>query len=112
ERLRDAEIPCLRGDASDIDLLRRASADRARMITSTVRRPRDNRRLLEFARGVPTLIRVFDEVDAEWIRELGGTPVLASHAAADVTMQWFEEVFRRAEAGTDPAAAARRSDPT
>jgi Kef-type K+ transport system membrane component KefB len=92
-RLRDADVPCLRGDASDIELLRRANADRARIITSTVRRPRDNRRLLEFARGVPTLVRVFDDADAVWIRELGGTPVLASQAAAEEMVRWFDRTF-------------------
>jgi len=91
DRLREAEIPCLRGDASDELLLRQANADKARIITSTIRRPQDNRRLLEFAKGVPTLVRVFDEQDAEWIRELGGTPVLASHAAADEMMKWFDK---------------------
>ena len=92
-RLREADIPCLRGDASDIDLLRRAGADRARIITSTIRRPQDNRRLLEFARGVPALVRVFEESDADWVRELGGTPVVASHAASVEMMKWFDQEF-------------------
>jgi CPA2 family monovalent cation:H+ antiporter-2 len=90
ERLREAEIPCLRGDAADVELLRRAGADRARIITSTIRRPQDNRRLLEVARGVPTLVRVFADEDAQWIRSLGGTPILASHAAADELLKWFD----------------------
>lgn len=93
ERLRDADIPCLRGDASDSALLKRAGADRARIITSTIRRAQDNRRLLEFARGVPALIRVFDAADAEWIRELGGTPVIASLAAGVEMMKWFDTEF-------------------
>ncbi|HEX6307170.1 MAG TPA: cation:proton antiporter [Longimicrobiales bacterium] len=92
-RLREADIPCLRGDASDVELLRRAGADHARIITSTIRRPQDNRRLLEFARGVPVLVRVFEESDAEWIRELGGTPVIASHAAAAEMLTWFDQQF-------------------
>src|SRR5690606_24769243 len=93
ERLRDAEIQCLRGDASDVELLERAGAHRARIITSTIRRPQDNRRLLEFARGVPALVRVFEESDGEWIRELGGTPVIASHAAAAEMLRWFDQEF-------------------
>ncbi|HEX6133579.1 MAG TPA: cation:proton antiporter [Longimicrobiales bacterium] len=95
-RLRDADIPCLRGDASDVELLRRAGADRARIITSTIRRPQDNRRLLEYARGVPVLVRVFEESDAEWIRKLGGTPIIASHAAAAEMLNWFDQQFGRA----------------
>jgi Kef-type K+ transport system membrane component KefB len=98
QRLRDADVPCLRGDASDVALLRRAGADRARIITSTIRRPRDNARLLEFAQGVTTLVRVFEEDDADWIREMGGTPILASHAAADEMLKWFDRKFAPADA--------------
>jgi Kef-type K+ transport system membrane component KefB len=110
-RLRDADIACLRGDASDLALLERAGADRARIITSTIRRPQDNRRLLEFARGVPALVRVFEESDAEWIRELGGTPVIASHVAAVEMLKWFDEQFgqcggSRGAGDTTPAAPA------
>ena len=93
QRLRDAEIPCLRGDAADVALLQRAGARGARFITSTIRRPQDNRRLLEYARGVPTLVRVFEESDGEWIRELGGTPVIAAHAAAIEMLKWFDQEF-------------------
>lgn len=100
-RLRDADIPCLRGDASDIGLLERAGARRARIITSTIRRPQDNRRMLEYARGVPTLVRVFEEADGDWIRELGGTPVIASHAAAVEMLKWFDREFGRTSAGRD-----------
>lgn len=115
-RLREADIPCLRGDASDIELLRRAGADRARIITSTIRRPQDNRRLLEFARGVPALVRVFEESDAKWVSELGGTPVVASHAASAEMMKWFDQEFgsesreERGAAGTAAAASASNPD--
>lgn len=115
-RLRDADIPCLRGDASDIELLRRAGADRARIITSTIRRPQDNRRLLEFARGVPALVRVFEESDAKWVSELGGTPVVASHAASAEMMKWFDQEFgsessgTRGAAGTAAAASVSKPD--
>ncbi|MGH7555868.1 MAG: NAD-binding protein, partial [Longimicrobiales bacterium] len=95
ERLRDADVPCIRGDASDIEVLREAHADRARIISSTIRRPHDNRRLLEFARGVPVLVRVFDDHDADWIRELGGTPIVYSEAAAEETMRWFDATHAR-----------------
>jgi CPA2 family monovalent cation:H+ antiporter-2 len=91
QRLREADIPVIRGDATDLHVLERARARYARMITSTVRRPEDNRRLLEYARGVPVIIRVFEEEDAAWIREAGGTPVLYSEAAADGLLDWFSE---------------------
>jgi len=89
-RLREADVPCIRGDAADIEVLREANAQKARLITSTIRRPADNRRLLEYARGVPVLVRVFEEEDAEWIRRLGGTPVLYSAAAAESLTAWLD----------------------
>jgi Kef-type K+ transport system membrane component KefB len=94
-RLRYAEIPCIRGDASDAEVLRRAGADRATLVLSTIRRPEDNRALLELtgeAGGeVPTLVRVFEPDDAEWIRAAGGRPVLYSEAAAAEFLQWYEK---------------------
>lgn len=93
ERLRQADVPCVRGDASDLEVLRQAHADRARIISSTIRRPHDNRPLLEFARGVPILVRVFDDRDAAWIREAGGTPIVYAEAAADEMMRWFDDHF-------------------
>ena len=88
-RLRDAEVPVIRGDATDPSVLDQARARHARLITSTVRRPEDNRRLLEHVTGVPVLVRVFEEEEAEGIRQLGGTPVLYSHAAADRMLHWY-----------------------
>jgi CPA2 family monovalent cation:H+ antiporter-2 len=105
ERLREADVPCLRGDAADANVLVRAGAQRARIITSTIRRPRDNRRLLELARDVPTLVRVFDEEEADWIRAHGGTAIIASHAAADEMMRWFDEEFSAETKAGDRQAA-------
>jgi Kef-type K+ transport system membrane component KefB len=87
--LREAGVPCIRGDASDPETLRRAGATRARLISSTIRRPRDNEGLLELVSGVPTLVRVFENEDAEWVRRRGGTPVVYSEAAAEEFMRWF-----------------------
>lgn len=88
-RLREAEVPVIRGDAADAAVLEEAGARHARFITSTVRRPEDNRRLLEYVSGVPVMVRVFEESDAEWVRQLGGTPVVYSEAAADRMMDWY-----------------------
>jgi Kef-type K+ transport system membrane component KefB len=99
-RLRDAEIPCLRGDASDGDVLVRAGIDRAALVLSTIRRPEDNRTVLRLAGKTPTLVRVFEPADAEWIRELGGHPVLYSDAAAEEFLRWYEKTRRPASAGT------------
>lgn len=101
EQLREAEVPTIRGDATDIQVLREARAKEARIITSTIRRPEDNRRLLEHARGVPVLVRVFDEEDARWVEEMGGIPVLYSEAAAAAMLRWYDREreygFRRGD---------------
>ncbi len=89
-RLREADIACIRGDASDERVLERVRPAEARVISSTIRRPRDNGRLLQMARGTPVLCRVFEEEDADWVRAMGGTPVIYSEAAADGLLRWFD----------------------
>jgi Kef-type K+ transport system membrane component KefB len=89
-RLGEAEVRVIRGDATDPAVLEAAGAGQARIITSTIRRPRDNRRLLERCRGIPVIVRVFEDEDADWVRSLGGTPVLYSEAAAEGFLAWFE----------------------
>ena len=90
-RLEAAGIRTFTGDASDEAVLRRAGADRARAVASTIRRPRDNEALLRVAHDVPVLVRVFDEGDAAWVRERGGLPMVYSIASADNLMEWFED---------------------
>ena len=90
ERLREGDVACIRGDAADPEVLRAAGADRARLISSTVRRPRDNLRLLESVEDVPVLVRVFDDEDARWVAEHGGIPVAYSEAAAEEFIRWYE----------------------
>ncbi len=111
EQVSGAGVVALRGDATDPAVLRRAGADRARIVSSTIRRPRDNEALLRVAAGVPVLVRVFDVEDARWIEERGGTPVLYSEATADGLMEWFrgerefleDSLRRRIGAVRDPA---------
>ncbi|MCI0435541.1 MAG: cation:proton antiporter [Gemmatimonadetes bacterium] len=91
-RLREADVACIRGDASDESVLKGVHAADARVISSTIRRPRDNRRLLEIARGVPVLCRVFEEEDARWVREMGGIPVVYSEAAAEGLLSWLDRM--------------------
>ena len=90
-RLEAAGVRTITGDASDEDVVRRAGADRARAVASTIRRPRDNEALLRVARDVPVLVRVFDEADAAWVRERGGVPMLYSLASADNLIEWFDD---------------------
>ena len=91
KRLEAAGVRTIIGDASDEDVVRRAGADRAVAIASTIRRPRDNDALLRVARDVPVLVRVFDEHDGTWVREHGGVPVVYSVASADNLLEWFDE---------------------
>ncbi|MBI4538876.1 MAG: cation:proton antiporter [Gemmatimonadetes bacterium] len=89
EQVRQANVPALRGDGSDPAVLEAAGARRARMIISTMRRPGDHAAALRRARGVPILIRVFDQETAERVRGVGGTPVVVAEAAAEDFMDWY-----------------------
>ena len=97
-RLREADVPVIRGDATDSKVLAEARAGGARLITSTLRRPEDSRRVLELVSGVPVLVRVFEEEDAAAVRQLGGTPVLYSDAAASRMLHWYFAELRGADA--------------
>ncbi|HEX6588766.1 MAG TPA: cation:proton antiporter [Longimicrobiales bacterium] len=114
-RLGDAGVRTITGDASDEAVLRRAGVDRARAVVSTIRRPRDNEALLRARGDVPVLVRVFDERDAHWVREHGGTPVVYSLASADNLMEWYEDqaddLVERLEARVgEPAPAPAATD--
>jgi len=90
-RVREAGLEVLRGDAADRTLLRRAGADRARVVVSTVRRVEDNGAVLDMASGrAPVLVRVFDERDAAWVEAHGGTAVRYADAAAEAFLDWFD----------------------
>ncbi len=93
-RLREGGVPSIRGDAADSAVLQDAGVASARIVSSTVRQPRDNRLLLESAGKVPVLVRVFDDGDADWVRALGGTPIVAAEAATSAFLSWFERRFR------------------
>lgn len=107
EQLRTGEIPCIRGDASDPEVLRFAGAGRARLISSTIRRPRDNEMLLRSVGGVPVLVRVFEDDDARWVESLGGTPILYSEEAAKEFSAWFRDRVADAQARPDPSEETR-----
>jgi len=90
QRLDDAMVPAVRGDASDIEVLREVGADRARIVISTIRRKEDNAPLLALGQGRPILVRAFNLEDARWIEERGGRPILYSDAAAEDFWEWYE----------------------
>lgn len=89
--LREGDVPCIRGDGSDFDVLRRAGAQHASIIVSTMRRPRDSLHLLQRMPGVPVLVRVFEDADAESIRLHGGTPISYAEAATDDFRDWLDQ---------------------
>jgi FlaA1/EpsC-like NDP-sugar epimerase len=99
-RLREGGVPSIRGDALDPEVLQDAAVSRASIVSSTVRRPRDNRLILGLAREIPVLVRVFDDEDAEWVSLHGGTPILSSEAAANAFFVWFDGVKTQAQAGS------------
>lgn len=94
-RLRERGVECYRGDASDLQALKAGGAARARLVSSTVRRPRDNEALLQETGDRTVLIRVFDDEDAAWVSERGGTPILYSAAAADEFVEWYDRHCRK-----------------
>jgi monovalent cation:H+ antiporter-2, CPA2 family len=93
--LRRRGIACLRGDASDRDLLSHARAAESSAIVCTVRRRADAEKVLQAVagRGVPVLVRVFDPEGEEVVRKLGGIPLNASDAAAKSFTNWFDVAF-------------------
>lgn len=88
--LRAAGIHAVRGDVTDLDTLAAAGLPEARAVCSTARRVRDNASLLRVSRGIPVLIRVFEEEEARWVRDRGGEPLLYAEAAAEELFRWFQ----------------------
>jgi Kef-type K+ transport system membrane component KefB len=99
ERLRDGEVPCIRGDGSEREVLERVGARNARLIISTIRRAGDNETVLRVADGVPTVVRVFDATAADRIRALGGIPVVYADAGAEEFLRWFASDVAAGERG-------------
>jgi Kef-type K+ transport system membrane component KefB len=91
DHLEDADVMTFRGDISDPAVLERAGAAHARVVISTIRRVDDNLPLLRLRRDGLTLVRAFHAEDADRIRELGGTPVLYSEAAASEVLAWVDD---------------------
>jgi len=97
--VREAGVPVVRGDASDLATLRAAGVERARIVISTIRRREDNGPLLQAAGKIPVLVRTFNEADGAWIRARGGIPILFSDAAAEDFLEWLDEESETLTAG-------------
>jgi len=99
QTLRDRGVEAVRGDGADEHMLQTVGAQHARMIISTMRRAEDNLRMLRHVRRSESqgkLVRIFDEADANRIRQLGGTPILDSVAACEDFLLWYEKQFSAA----------------
>lgn len=89
-QLRDQGITCVRGDGGDLSVLLEAGAAQAEIIVSTLRTPTVLEDLLHYVSDtVPILVRVFENGEAEWVEDRGGTPIRFAHAAGDAFMTWF-----------------------
>lgn len=91
DQIRGVDIPVIRGDASDVEVLRSAGADRAQVVVSTIGRVEDNSALLALAHEQPVLVRAFNVEEEAWVRERGGIPISYSTAAARDLLEWFVE---------------------
>jgi len=91
EQLGKMNIPCLRGDASDVKLLQRAGAKDADLIISALPRTADVLKILANRRHTPVLARTFEASDAAKIRKAGGLPVLNAEAAMTAFFEWFDQ---------------------
>ncbi|MEK6231531.1 MAG: cation:proton antiporter, partial [Luteolibacter sp.] len=74
-------IPFLRGDGAEVDVLEKAGARNAKLVIASMRRVGDALTVLRYVQGVPVVVRVFEEEDANLIRRAGGKPVMNSMAA-------------------------------
>lgn len=93
EQLNASGIKAIRGDGADFQVLHAAGARRARVVISTMRRLKDHLGVLKVVRTGKVICRVFEESEANRIRQRRGIPVLYSHAAAADFLRWFDEEF-------------------
>jgi len=88
------KIPNLRGDGADENTLNRAGAAHAKLIIISLRRVGDAIKVLNHVRGVPVLVRVFEQEEARLVEENGGIPISNSEAAAEGFLAWFAATER------------------
>jgi len=90
DRLRDEGMTCMRGNGTDPAVLRAAGIERAKAILASPRRVSDGLKVLQHApKGIPVVVRVFEDREAEATRRAGGIPIRNSLAGADLFLAWF-----------------------
>jgi Kef-type K+ transport system membrane component KefB len=110
EELAQNDVPSLRGDASDPQVLKRAGIDRARVAISMIRRPSDNRAIIAQAQDTPVIVRVFEEEDRQMVEEAGGIAVSFSEAAAEGFFRWLDSWLEKPSESDNDAEIHRIAD--
>jgi CPA2 family monovalent cation:H+ antiporter-2 len=82
-------IAFIRGDGAEVEVLKKAGARDAKLVIASMRRVGDALTVLNYVRGAPVIVRVFENADADRVKEAGGIPVMNSEAAADTFMAWL-----------------------
>lgn len=93
--LQEQGVRTVQGDGSDWRILDMVGAQNARLIISSMRRVSDTEAVIKYlgANGPKVVMRVFEPVEADRVRALGGIPVLSSNAAADAFLEWYNYMF-------------------
>jgi len=90
EHLKKEGLACLRGNGTDPAVLQAAGIGRARAVLASPRRVTDGLKVLEHVPpGVPVVVRVFEDHEAEATRRAGGIPIRNSLAGGELFMEWF-----------------------
>lgn len=91
-RLIDQEIPCFQGDGSDLRVLERAHARKARLVLCSMRRTRDAQVALDFLKDSPVkvMVRTFEAEETQMVEKAGGIAIRAAEAAAQKFIEWLE----------------------
>jgi len=83
-------IPCLRGDGTDPRLLSRAGLSEARAVLINMPRIPDSLKIVQQVQGKPVIVRVFEDADAEKVRQAGAIPVSSAEATLKRFLGWLD----------------------
>ena len=93
-----------KADASDPRILKEIRAHHAKLVVSTLKQVSDNCRIVRELSGIPTLVRVFEDAEAEMIEQAGGIPVPYAEAAASEFLDWYSK-YKGPERAPHPDAS-------
>lgn len=84
-------VEAIRGDGADPWLLRRLGIRNARLVVSTMRRMQDHERLLRLSPDTRIIVRTFDQVAAEKLRQHGAQVISEADEGKRVFLEWFDQ---------------------